>query len=183
MKIRSIISLHLRKLAHELVNGVARSPTQQYVYYQEADMGYPTTTEEGAGKHMNSPGGHEFSDTNEPNSESNYEDDIVHPIMTIRTDDREDYEPDTDFHTSVYAQEGKDATAPWGEEYARPRDGGLGIYAEPSTKPEGSGQDARETEEGRVTMNSGAPHDYSMGDQDSNYLFFDRAKYPTVPRG
>lgn len=182
MGTRTTISAVVRKLAGELVSGSVPVPTQQYVYYQELDRGYPTTTEEGAGKHMNAPGGHEWADTNHPNDPSNYEDDLVQPLMTVRPGDRRDYEPDTSFHTSPYASEEKSAAAPWGEQYSRPRGGGVSDAFGPATKPRGCGHDCWEQQEGQIVRNQGAPHDYSMGDQDSGFMFSDRANYPSIPR-
>ena len=182
MKRLQPISGLLRKAARE-IEAEVRSPSPQYVYYQDADEGYGTRVEDGAGSHMNTPNGHEFADTNHLLDESNYEDDIENPVMTIRPGDRDQYAPDTTFHTQVYAasEAEKVSAAPWGEEYAKPRDGGLGTYFEPATKPEGCGQDCGDLEEGQQPRSHGAPHDYGSGEQDNRYLFFDRTVYPSIP--
>jgi hypothetical protein len=175
------ISEVLRTSALEVLSEV-RAPSGQFVYYQERDMGYGTKTEEGAGHHMNSPSGHEFRDPNSPNSPSNYEDEIVHPVMTVRPGERDIDAPDTTFHTQVYATEEKEATAPWGEQYAKPRDGGLGTYFEPATKPRGfDDQDYWDVEHGQQPRNHGSSHDSELGEQDNRYLFFDRTVYPSIP--
>ena len=85
---------------------------------------------------------------------------------------------DTSFHTEPYASSDVSGAAPWGEQYSRPRGGG--VIADPdieqATDPAGCGPDCEQVQ--RFLLQIGKPP-VEEGDQESEFRY-DRANYPIM---